>query len=90
VGDVPTEAPTPRNVTMYLNYHYVCKLPAAGVVVAFKSSQVRGSEGNWSGNGKDRHRSSGISRDLEWGYGCCLHLSGVGVEPGHYLGDGWR
>ena len=23
---------------MYLNYHYVCKLPAAGVVVAVKSS----------------------------------------------------
>ena len=24
----PSEAPTPRNVIMYLNYHYVCKLPA--------------------------------------------------------------
>ena len=29
-GDEPTEVSAPRNVIMYLNYHYVCKLPAAG------------------------------------------------------------
>jgi hypothetical protein len=44
----PTEAPTPRNITMYLNYHYVCKLPASGVVVAVNQVQARGHEENWN------------------------------------------
>jgi hypothetical protein len=64
-GDEPTEVSAPRNVTMYLNYHYVCKLPAAGVVVAVKSSS-RHVDTRRIGIRKreDRLRSCSKSRDL--------------------------
>ena len=50
---------------LYLNYHYVCKLPAAGVVVAVKSSSRHADTRRieiWKW--EERHRSCSTSRDL--------------------------
>ena len=75
----PSEAHAPRNVTMYLNYHYVCKLPAAGVVVAIKSSSSTRTRGElvWNGTRGTAHVArQGIwngGKDVVW---FCLVLEG--------------
>ena len=78
----PSEAPTPRNVTMYLNYHYVCKLPAHRCCcshhIKFKSTRTRGNVEL----GKRKRGAARVVHQGIWKREVKNSLSGVGEEKG--------